>query len=339
MKVCSGLLCLAPVTMAFLTTSLAFSQDNSPAPLHTGPLDSPASYAPGSFSYRLTGLVGSRSAGSARLAPVNNSELPAIQPPGFYPMDVSNPANGATVVFTQHHPIYVNKNPSHWGDVATFLTDLGRSQFIHLLDQYVGVSANNRYTLGTQFLANYPIPSNHTLGINDILALVHAGASAKGNGYSHIYHTFLPSGVDMCIDAQTCYSPDNNAAWVFCAFHGSVTFSDIGHVLFSVEPYQNVIGCAAPPQGTANSQLIDSTNDTLSHETFETISDPDDAWWVRAFTFAYGEEIGDVCTRAATFNHHLYSYYGNITMNGHLYTVQPEYSNQGHGCAYGLLND
>jgi hypothetical protein len=44
--------------------------------------------------------------------------------------------------------------------------------------------------------------------------------------------------------------------------------------------------------------FADSTNDVLSHELFETISDPDgDAWWKAkpAVTGLFGEEIGDEC--------------------------------------------
>jgi hypothetical protein len=226
--------------------------------------------------------------------------------------------------------------PSHWGNVGTFLTDLGKSDFIHVVDQYAGSTTDNRYTLGTQFLATYPIPVNHTLHIADILALAHAAASIKGNGFGHTYHVFLPEGVDMCLTPTECYSPDNPPTWVFCAFHGAVTFSDaVGHVLFSVEPFQNVIGCSAPPSGTPNGQLADSTNDTLSHEVFEALSDPDlNAWWVHAFTFANGNEIGDLCTRAGVFNGNLYSNYGNVELHGHTYRVQPEYSNLFHGCTY-----
>ena len=94
-------------------------------------------------------------------------------------------------------------------------------------------------------------------------------------------------------------------------------------------------GCAVPPTGTANSQLIDSTNNVLSHEVFEALSDPDlNAWRVQAYTFAYGEEIGDLCTRSGVFNGSLYFKYSNVRLNGHSYTVQPEYSNEVHGCAY-----
>jgi hypothetical protein len=113
---------------------------------------------------------------------------------------------------------------------------------------------------------------------------------------------------------------------------GSADFSDIGHILYSVEPYQNVFGCNDPP-GTPNGQLIDSTNDVLSHELSETISDPDgDAWWnaTPSVTGLQGEEIGDECVFITP------PAFGDpsvFTIGHHLYAVQLEYSNSAHGCA------
>jgi len=66
------------------------------------------------------------------------------------------------------------------------------------------------------------------------------------------------------------YSPDDIPMFFFCAYHGSVDFSDsVGHALFSVEPYPAVEGCAVttPPNG----KLADSTANVRSHELIETI--------------------------------------------------------------------
>ena len=41
-------------------------------------------------------------------------------------------------------------------------------------------------------------------------------------------------------------------------------FTDIGHVLYSVEAYQNVPGSNVRA-GTPNGELVDSTNNDLSH--------------------------------------------------------------------------
>jgi hypothetical protein len=334
------LLPVALVVVALMAADLARGQNNSLVSLEVS-LDD---VAVASFSYRALGLVGSTVPAPFAGQSSDGEDIPAISKPGFYPDDVNNPGRNPAVVTTEHHPIYVNNMPSHWGDVSSFLTDLGKSDFIHVLDQYVDSSADNRYTLGTSFISpNYPIPANHTLTIVDVARLVHAAASIKGNGFGNFYHVFLPKGVDMCLPPPfagapaACYSPDNPSTFVFCAFHGAFVFRDLGEVIFSLEPYQDVNGCNVPPSGTANNQLVDSTDNVLSHEVFEGLSDPDGReWWVHAFTVVNGNEIGDLCIRFGFFKqfNNYYWLYGHVKLNGHNYTVQPEYSNQFHGCSY-----
>ena len=141
-------------------------------------------------------------------------------------------------------------------------------------------TATLRYPVGGTVSINRTLQTN-VLDQNDILSIVHAAAVKLSiqSGYSNIVHVFLPRGIDTCFDLTSiCYSPDNAPSFFFCAYHGAVVFNDIGHILFSVEPYQNVPGCqVATP--TPNGDLVDSTASVLSHEFFETITDPDlDAW-------------------------------------------------------------
>lgn len=146
---------------------------------------------------------------------------------------------------------------------------------------------------------------------------------------------FLPPGQDECFDSTfaVCYSPDNFDTFYFCAFHGSVDFGDIGHVLYSIEPYQNVPGCQARP-GTPNGQLVDSTNSVLSHELFETITDPDgDAWWNSTANGIFGEEIGDECSFIVFTSTNAYFDPFVYKIDDKLYATQPEYSNTRPGCA------
>jgi hypothetical protein len=267
-------------------------------------------------------------------ASANNSPDPALI---RYPADVVY-QGGAVVETAESHAVYMLPNghcpvSQCWGDPEGFLRNLGGSEFVHVLDQYTGLTANDRYTVGRDAKVSYAPPSTPFTD-NDILSIVHAVASATGQtGYRHIYHVFLPPGQDECFDSTfaVCYSPDNQQTFAFCAYHGSADFTDIGHILYSVEPYQNVVGCSDPP-GTPNGQLVDSTNDTLSHETFETVSDPDGTgWWnsTPAVTGLFGEEIGDECVFITP------PAFGDpsVFVIGHkLYAVQLEYSNAKHGC-------
>jgi len=256
--------------------------------------------------------------------------VPVPPQPAFYPQDLFKVVStGATVLTAKSHPIFVDcaSGGSCWGNPSTFLTNLGNSTFIHLLDQYIGSSANSRYTLGTAVTVTQPIFAGTsgvpTLSENDILTIVHAAAKTNGAGLGHIYHVFLPNKVDTCLDEGPCYSPDNFSTFVFCAYHFTVHFSDIGNVYYTVEPFQNVLGCQIPGSPTPpNGQLADSTNNSLSHELFETITDPDINTGFRATNTSF-EEIGDVCVGAVAV----------FPLNGHNYEIQLEYSDTYHACA------
>jgi hypothetical protein len=250
--------------------------------------------------------------------------VPGVAPPGFYPADLSNTKHGKVLTSVQSNNVYVNCAPGCWGTPSTFLSRLAVSNFIHVADEYVGTTANNRYTVGAATSINTALPAKLTS--TNILQLVHTAAKAHGSGYDHIYHIFLRSGVDVCTSANVCYSPDNSATFVFCAYHGSADFTDIGHVLYSVEPYQNVAGCSVA-QPSPNGALVDSTSSTLSHELIEAITDPDgNAWYAQSSLIEFGAEIGDVCENP-------FGKYGAFSIAGKSYAIQPEYSNRFHACA------
>jgi hypothetical protein len=278
--------------------------------------------------------------GAATAVPVNDDQL-------RFPADLAY-NGGAVVRVAESHPIFLLPNgrcpiATCWGNPEGFLRDLRISEFIHITDQYVGTTANNRYPVAAHTLISYkPTPKTAPLTDADMLSVVHSVASSLGGlaGYSHIYHVFLPPGQDECFTAKDgiCYSPDVPATFVFCGYHSSANFKDIGHVLYSVEPYQNVAGCSVRP-GTPNGQLVDSTDNTLSHEQFEMITDPDGtAWFNFSAVVLAGAEIGDQCsffvviptspkTAEAFFDPSV------ATIGNHRYAVQPEYANNEHACA------
>jgi hypothetical protein len=245
--------------------------------------------------------------------------LPA---PGFYPADLSNPFHGKVLTYAQSNDIYVNCSAACWGKPSDFLANLAHSDFIRITDQYVGTTSTYRYPVGA---SSSVTPSLHaTLWPNDIQGIVHAAARTHGSGYAHIYHVFLPKGTDVCLSATQCYSPNRQSTFIFCAYHGSADFTGIGHVLFTVEPYQNVPRCSVA-QPSANGALVDSAASTLSHELIETITDPD-AWLGRNSLVDYGAEIGDLCETP-------FGNYAAFSLNRRSYAIQPEYSNKFHACA------
>jgi hypothetical protein len=274
-----------------------------------------------------------------------------------YPADLIN-LGGPVLTTAESHAIYLipGANVPHrtcstikncWGDPdpETFLGDLSGSDFVHLVDQYLGMGGS--YSVSKTHTIMYYMPSKTAFKDKDLQAIVHAVVAKNGlGGYEHIYHVFLPRGQDVCLPANSsdpddaiCYSPDLPKNFAFCAYHNSVTFKDkVGHVLYTVEPFQDVSGCSVAP-GTPNGQLADSTYNSLSHETVETITDPDGTAWINFAAVALaGAEIGDECsffvvipTSATTAA--LYFDPSVVMLGSRKYAIQPEYSNMEHACA------
>lgn len=91
-------------------------------------------------------------------------------------------------------------------------------------------------------------------------------------------------------------------------------------MLFTVEPYQGAPGCNYLNENDLNS----ATANVLSHETFETITDPiPGTGWVNPNGFG---EIGDECAWSSLTPE-------TFASTGSTYNIQLEYSNQVHGCS------
>jgi len=290
----------------------------------------------------------SNSGASRTVSSASQASLPHVT----YPSDLVY-TGGPTVDHAHHHAIYMLPNgvcpvQTCWGNPEGFLRDLSQSDFIHVTDQYVGTSDDDRYPVGKRAFVSFTPPRNFSKGSTpftdaEIQAVVHAVASALGEsgGYGQIYHVFLPQGTDECMNAglTVCYSPDNGPTFFFCAYHGSANFPDIGHVLYTVELYEDVGGCDVAP-GTPNGQLVDSTNSVLSHETFETITDPDVAQgataWIQFLNWQiFGSEIGDECQTLYFPNGFGAPPFGGtdtFSVEDRTYAVQTEYNNARHSC-------
>lgn len=245
-----------------------------------------------------------------------------------YPADLTY-YGGPLMKSAVEHNIYVNcKSGTEkcWGQPEEFFQSLTGSKLVKMLGQYTKAPTSN-YTFGEGTPVQYQAFSKIYYD-NDLFSIVHAVAKSVGaTGYSNEYHIFLPKGVDNCFDGTTeCYSPDIPSNWVFCAYHGEVTFSDLGVVVFSVEPYQNVRGCTYRLPKGYNS-LINSTDSTLLHETFESITDPDPnsfgtlGW----YNIPYNQEVADLCD----------AFPMKQTIGSLKLYVQTLYSNKYHGCANG----
>ena len=259
-----------------------------------------------------------------------------------FPADVQY--HGGSVIDTAtQHALFVNPSKacpanSCWGDPIGFLTDLGYSRFIHVSDQYVNSDDSNRYPVGSNFIVPGYAPSAGAgmpfTNLDLALAAYFIASQTGGFGDNNIYHLFLVPGQDVCYDNTftQCYSPDNSKTFAFCAYHSHVVDSAGNVVVYTVEPYQDVPGCKVAPN-TPNGQVEDSTNNVLSHETFETITDPHaDAWWNSRDNGIYGEEIADECQFLLFTATDVFFDPALVRLNHKLYAAQQEYSNLHHAC-------
>lgn len=271
---------------------------------------------------------------SAYYSPRIGQHVRLIAPPRK-PMTASAGENlsyygGPVQTGANEYNILVNCNDeSCWGGMITqFENDLYGSNMMSILSQY---NASGTYTAAGDIPTQYTISG--TLQDQDIFNILYSVITANNlpTGYGSEFHVFLAQGVDECSQAAGgCYSPDNPSQWTYCAYHGSNDWSDIGHVLYSVEPYQDVQGCQVSNLPSPNGSLQDSTASTLSHETFETITDPDVALNNIAWYNQQGGEIGDLCAPAAGVPT------GNVQLQNDTWEIQMEYDNNISDCSYSL---
>jgi hypothetical protein len=225
---------------------------------------------------------------------------------------------------SNEYDILVNcSDESCWGGmIGQFQNDLFGSTMMGLLPQY---NAGGTYSFSGDYPATYD--TSNTLQDQDIYNILYSVITANNlpTGYGSEFHVFLGSGVQQCSQAAGgCYAQQ------YCAYHGSNDWSDIGHVLYSVEPYQDIAGCQVSNLPSPNGSLQDSTASTLSHETFETITDPDVAANNIAWYNQQGGEIGDLCAPAAGVPT------GNVQLGSDTWEIQMEYDNNISDCSYTL---
>jgi hypothetical protein len=266
-----------------------------------------------------------KSAHQAATGEANEETLPdaaATPSPFFYPFQLTY-HGGSTISGATQYNIYLGcaaNNGSCWGNPSTFESNLNNSSFIALASQYVGGSPTGKYPPSGTWCYNTSAVGSY-LAYSDIIAWMNScyNTLGKHGGSGVFYHIFLNQGVDTCFsDGVSCYSPDGkHGKFAFCAYH---TYTTIGGtpVFFTVEPYQAVNGCYG-----AGSNIVNATANTLSHETFELITDPAlNAWYGVLFNETTSAEIGDIC------GWNLYTFPINSTN----YRIQLEYSNKYAAC-------
>lgn len=137
-----------------------------------------------------------------------------------------------------------------------------------------------------------------------------------------LYMVMLPDGQRVCLSAQSC---SLLAPGGFCGYHSSFRLAATGEtVLYSVHPD---MGSAASLCG--GNGIFDDTTAVLSHELIEAVTDPEIAFATTAgpplawYDLRPGyAEVTDICEDA----------YADLTLDGHTYRVQQQWSNGRRAC-------
>lgn len=211
--------------------------------------------------------------------------------------------------------------------LTRYFNDIGGSTLYGVATQYYQGS-NQQHIVNSSHLGGtwvdttaYPSSSVTDADIqNEAVKAINANGWTKGIG-SQVY-VFLAKGENQCMSSGTC------SFSTYCAYHGD--FSSGGQtVLYASMPYAGTNLSACGTQGAASpngDQDSDAEISIASHEQIETVTDP----LLNAWFDTTGAEIGDKC--AYTYGSTAANG-SNITMNGHPYIVQQEFSNAQLGCS------
>jgi len=235
--------------------------------------------------------------------------------------------------------------------VERYLRDVGGSTFANPTTQYYDssnwVSNSSTFVESVLDTSPYPVHNGYVYTTDaDIRAEVVKWIKARGwvYGIHEQFFVFTASGV-LTYDPSLGWS-NNNGSTGYCAYHNTFSASSYGMQNVQIV-YANMPGqdghypCYAKTFAGYNSSgqptyywyspngdyAADSAVSITSHEQFEMITDP----LLNAWKDASGDENGDKCA---------YNYgtvatdTGNVTLNGHRYILQGEWSNAIAGCAW-----
>jgi hypothetical protein len=225
--------------------------------------------------------------------------------------------------------------------IDSFFKDVGGTPYYNILTQYskdalgrtvANGPIQNTSTFGGAYVDTTPYPRAGTdsdpLLDTDVQKEVERAMQANGwtPGLDKLYFVFVAQAVEECFPGLQTGCLFYN----FCAYHYHTTVRE-QPLIYAFEPsayYQGSCGsdtlAAVSPH---NDAYADSETMVISHELFESVSDPLTDGWLTS-----QGEIGDVCA-FVTGSGAVSKDGGDITLHGHRYLVQNIWSNATQKCA------
>lgn len=264
------------------------------------------------------------------------------------------------------HQLDPNGNDSAFkAAISQYFTDINGSAFYGLLTQYWDYTGyvQNSVTVGGSWTDTSQYARCDSLGSckpvaasqsdplldSDIQAEVKKAEQQNPTwraGATSEFFVFTGVGAEECYTGDTssdCTFGGNSHS--FCGYHSDYTDQAVGGAATSViyayipDHGNSNGGCAITDGSVAtphNNPVLDFELSTISHEHFESVSDPIQAlgnatgWFDDSSKNDQGE-IGDKCD---TEFGNAGADGGNITLGGHRYLLQEEWSNKAGGCSF-----
>ncbi len=276
----------------------------------------------------------------ARMAP---SDVGAITMDGTQCPGVPMTYHGGVVVHdAKIHPVYWAPSPTtafvqgqtqsdfDWA-IRFFVGDMTSFPMFATMAEYPDASGraptSATYVAGPLYTAPLPHTGSTTDPLNtaDIESAIDAFAAGMTTTTDDIFVLFTPVGVNFCATPSACTFATPPGTGYLGGWHDSTPGGRVYAVVASVNslpPAGFVPRVPFPPNGVA----LDSTLNVLSHELFETFTDPalNGGWFGPDSDDERCYENGDRCTGVGiSFT---------APLSGRSYDIQQEWSNASAGC-------
>jgi hypothetical protein len=234
--------------------------------------------------------------------------------------------------------------------IDRFLSDIGGTPMYNIVTQYsydsnhrlvIGGPILNKSTFGGWYVDTTPYPhagsAADPVTLPDLASEVPRALHAAGwaPGADKIFFVFTAANLNICLSPGRCtVQPSGSAALSWCAVHGGVPAGGLAAIFAVMPAIASYDGC--PQAVTGQSPNGDAAADTevnaISHELFESVTDPfggfAGGWYDGS---PNNGEIGDKCQSLHDLP--IAADGSDVTLHGHGYLLQAEWSNAAHGCA------